>query len=136
MSAVDFASWVFPDLTLTLRGRDYTVPPPSVEASKQIVAAAALLEIKFGLIKIPVPPEMQSVLESIGDRHPALGDEAYAEMVADGLPAVVINRMSVYATLYWARGREYAETMARVLWTPEVVAEAAERAGGEGDPKV
>ncbi|WP_439593889.1 DUF7426 family protein [Microbacterium sp.] len=121
MSAVNFEQWAVPDLKLPFGGRTYSVRPPTVEAAKQILAAAVLGEVKFGLHPGPVPGEIVTILSTIGDAHPALGDEAYAAMVADGVPAASIDRMSVYATFYWARGREYADIFARLFWTPRDV---------------
>jgi len=130
MSAVDFEQWAVPNLSLPFGDRTFTVRPPSVEEAKQVLAAAALGEVRFGLVAGPVPDEIVRVLETIGDTHPALGADAYAEMVGARVPSPTIDRMSVYATFYWARGRAYADTLARVLWTPR----DADYVGGDGPP--
>jgi hypothetical protein len=131
MGAVDFSEWVAPDLTLTLGDRTYTVRPPSVEAAKHILAAAVRGEVNLGLVKGEVPAEVQAILDSIQPgEHPALGD-AYAAMVADGVPERTIDRMAYYAVFYWARGREYADTLAKLLWLPRDV----EAAGSDAAPK-
>ncbi|POH63634.1 MULTISPECIES: DUF7426 family protein [Cryobacterium] len=117
MSAIDFGEWVASDLELKLGGHTYTVRPPTVEAAKMILAAAVMGEVHLGLVEGEVPPEVQAILDSIGDEQPALG-EAHAAMVADGLPAVNIDRMAYYAVFYWARGKEYADTLAKMMWLP------------------
>jgi len=133
MTAVAFEEWAASDLVLTFGGRTYTVRPPTVEAAKQILAAAVRGEVRFGLVKGPVPDEVQRVLDTIGTSHPGLGDDVYEQMVADGVPSPTIDRMSVYSVFYWARGKEYADALATILWTPR---ELPEETGGEaGGPK-
>ncbi|TFD47569.1 hypothetical protein E3T46_17390 [Cryobacterium sp. Hh11] len=117
MGAIDFAEWVAPDLEIKLGGRTYTVPPPTVEAAKMILAAAVRGEVHLGLVTGEIPPEVQAMLDTIGDEHPALG-EAFAAMVADKVPAATIDRVAYYAVFYWARGKEYADTLAKLLWLP------------------
>ncbi|MBW9093104.1 hypothetical protein JNB62_05365 [Microbacterium jejuense] len=128
MGAVDFEQWAVPDLTLTFRGETYTVSPPSVDEAAMILASAVLAEVKFGLAEGPVPPEVQSVIDSIGTKHPALGQAVYDRMVADGVPAATIDRFAVYAMFYWARGQGFADWIAAVLWTPRETEEP--KAGG------
>lgn len=139
MSAVDFETWVTPDLEIRLPaadgtpgGRTYKVRPPSVEAAKQILAAAVRGEVRFGLVKGEIPDAVQSVLDTIGESHPGLGD-VYDQMVADGVPAATIDRVSVYSVFFWARGKEYADTLATILWQPLTLGEkAGEGAGPKG----
>lgn len=132
MSAVDFEQWVTPNLELTLGGRTYSVRPPTVESAKQILAAAVRAEVNLGLVKGEVPAEVQSVLDAIEPgEHPALG-EAYAVMVADGLPQATIDRVAYYAVFFWARGRQYADTLAKLLWLPR---ETADEGQGGAAPK-
>ena len=134
MGAVDFTQWAVPDLELTFRGRTYMVPPPDVESAGMVLAAAVLGEIRFDLVKGTVPAELQPVLDSIGTRHPALSDAVYERMVADGVPAMVIDRLSVYTTFYWARGQQYADALAKILWSPRDVESGGPdaEAGGAG----
>lgn len=121
MSAIDFGSWVAPDLVLTLGGREYRVQPPSVEGAKLILACAVRGEVELGLVKGEVPAEVQSLLATIKPgHHPALGN-SWREMAADGVPSQTIDRMAYYAVFYWARGREYADMLATILWTPRDV---------------
>ncbi len=128
-SAVDFDEWAAPGLTLTWRGAEYHVPPPTVEAAAQVLASAVLGEIKFGLVKSEVPDEVKKILAEIGTGHPALSQEVYDQMAADGVPEPTINRMSVYATFYWARGRQYADWIAPLLWgKPRDTAESGDAA--------
>ena len=125
-TVVDFAQWVTPDLVLPLRGELYQVRPPTVEAAQQIIAAAARAEINLGIAKGPVSAEVQEILDGIGpDDHPALG-EAYEWMVANGVPAPDIDRAAYYAVFYWAKGRDYADKIARALWAPAADGEAPE----------
>ena len=117
MGAIDFGEWVAPDLKLEMGGRTYVVRPPTVEAAKMILAAAVRGEVHLGLVKGEIPPEVQAMLATIGNEHPALGD-AYAAMVADQVPSATIDRVAYYAVFYWARGKEYADTLAKLLWLP------------------
>ena len=125
MSAVDFETWVVPDLEIRLPSPDgtpggctYMVRPPTVEAAKQILAAAVAGEVRFGLVKGEIPEAVQSVLDTIGETHPGLGQDVYDQMVADGHAAAVIDRVSVYSVFFWARGKAYADALAQLLWTP------------------
>jgi len=129
MPAVDFEEWAAVDgLTLTLGGSAYTVPPPSVRAMRQVLAAAVRAEVRLGLVHGEVPPEVQSVLDDLGpDEHPALGP-VYDQLAAAGAPQVVVDRMAYYAVFYWARGKAYADALAKLLWTP-----AATEGTGEPD---
>lgn len=127
MPAVDFAEWAAPGLELAFGGRTYVVQPPSVSAAKQVLAAAVRGEVSLGLAKGPLSEELRAVLASIGDTHPALGP-VFDQLAADGVPQVTIDRMSYYAVFYWARGKEYADTLARLLWDQS-------EHGGEPAPK-
>lgn len=131
MAAVSFGEWAaVKGLELTLGGRTYTAPPPSVRATTQILAAAVRAEINLGLVQGDVPPEVQAVLDDIQPgEHPGLGP-AYDELAADGVPQVVVDRMAYYAVFYWARGKAYADSLATLLWTPRDVED-----GGEPAPK-
>lgn len=132
MGAVDFEEWVAPDLVIELGGRSYTVRPPTVEAAKKILAAAVRGEVRLGLVKGDIPPEVQSILDTLdADEHPALGD-AHDAMVADGVPAPTIDRIAYYAVFFWARGREYADSLAKILWMPR---ELEHGESGEAAPK-
>ena len=123
--AVDFGEWAAPGLELTFGGGTYLVPPPTVEDAKKLLAMAVRAEIGLGLVKGDVPDEVQAVLDTIpSGEHPALGP-AYALLVAADVPQPTIDRMAYYATFYWARGKGYADALARILWGP-VEAEEAE----------
>lgn len=135
MSAVDFEQWAVPDLKLRFRGRDYLVPPPDVESAAMVLAAAVLAEVRFGIVDGPVPAEVQAVLDTIGTQHPALGQDVYDQMVVDKVPMATIDRLSVYATFYWAKGQGYADAVAAILWAPREAEPAAEEAGGGAAPK-
>lgn len=126
---VDFSAWAVPPLTLSLGERTYSVRPPSVGDMGKLLACAVRAEVNLGLVKGPVPADIQAVLDTIEPAdHPALGAEVYEQMVADGLHPPVIDRMAYYAVLYWARGKSYADTIAALLWTPRVIAEATPEA--------
>jgi hypothetical protein len=131
MGAVDFSEWVAPDLEIKLGGNTYKVSPPSVEAAKMILAAAVRGEVKLGLVGGDVPAEIQEVLDSIGTTHPALGD-VYDALVADGHPAINIDRVAYYSVFYWARGKEYADSLAQLLWLPR---ENPLETAGDSGPK-
>jgi hypothetical protein len=131
MGAIDFGEWVAPELTLTLRGNTYTRGVPTVQEMGQILAAAVRAEVNLKLVKGEIPAEIQAVLDTIGDQHPALGD-AYAQMVADNVAPYERDRMSYYAVFYWARGKDYADRLAKILWLPRAV---GEEPAGEAAPK-
>ncbi len=131
-TASDFAAWAVPDLVIPLGERTYTVRPPSVDDSRKLLACAVRGEVGLGIAKGPVPDEVQEVLDTIGpDEHPALG-ATYQQMVDAGEHPETIDRMAYYAIFYWARGKEYADTLAAALWSPrDLAAEGA----GEAAPK-
>ena len=133
MPAVDFGEWAAVDgLELTLGGRTYTVPPPSVRAARLVLAAAVRGEVRLGLVKGEIPAEVQEVLDSIGpDEHPALGP-VYGELAADGVPQAVVDRMAYYAVFYWARGKAYADTLARLMWSTPTTLEGGGGVGPKG----
>lgn len=117
-NAADFASWAQTDLVIPFGGREYRVPPPTVEASKKLIACAVRAEVNLGLRKGEIPEGVQRVLDNIGpDEHVGLGP-VYDEMVDAGLSQVTIDRFTYYAVFYWARGEEYADTLARALFAP------------------
>lgn len=120
MTAADFASWAVPDLVLTLGERDYTVPPPSVDDMGKLLACAVRGEVKLGIVKGPIPDDVQGVLDTIRtDEHPALGQATYERVVADGVHPTTIDRMAYYSVFFWARGKEYADQLAVLLWGRE-----------------
>lgn len=126
---VDFSAWAVPPLTLTLGERTYAVRPPSVGDMGKLLACAVRAEVNLGLVKGPVSPDIQAVLDTIEPAdHPALGTEVYEQMAADGQHPTVIDRMGYYAVLYWARGKSYADAIAALLWTPRVTPETTTKA--------
>lgn len=135
MSAVDFEAWAVPDLILTFKGRSYTVPPPDVDRAKLILAAAVRGEVNLGIVPGPVPEEIDRVLATVGDSHPALTNEVYAQMVADKVPKQSIDRMSYFAVFYWARSAEYAGTIATLLWQRDAAVAASAAGGDDPAPK-
>ncbi|WDH80203.1 hypothetical protein PTQ19_07165 [Microbacterium esteraromaticum] len=134
-TAPDFAAWAVPDLVIPLGGRTYTVQPPSVGDMGKLLACAVRGEVNLKLVKGPIPDEVQEILDTIGPgEHPALGD-TYAQMVADGLHPTTIDRMAYYAIFYWARGKEYADALATLLFTPRDLDADSDESEGEPDPK-
>lgn len=132
MSAKDFGAWAIPQLRLELGGKTYMVDPPSVAAGGKLLAAAAKGEAVLRG-NGEVPEEVQAVLDSIEPgEHPALGATVYAQLVADGVTQATIDRMSYYATFYWARGEDYADAIAKLLWAPRALPDATP---GEPAPK-
>lgn len=124
MTAVDFEQWVAPDLVLTLGGNTYRVSPPSVADAGRILALAVVAEVMLGISVGPVPDTVQDVVDGIGPGdHPALG-AAYRQMIDDGLLPVTVDRAATYAIFFWARGREYADAIAKLIWTPLAPVEA------------
>ena len=120
MSAVDFGAWATPALPIMLGGRTYSVRPPSVADGPRVIALAIWQEKQVGLVKGEIPAEVQAILDEVlaADDHPSVGREVHDVMVADGVDAVTIARAELYATLYWARGREYADEVGRLMWEP------------------
>lgn len=125
-TASDFASWAVPDLIIPLGGQTYTVRPPSVDDTGKLLACAVRGEVNLGIVDGSIPDDVQEILDSIEpDQHPALG-ATYHQMVADGVDPVTIDRMAYYAVFYWARGKEYADTIAALLWAPRDLAAESE----------
>lgn len=138
MSAVDFAEWAAPDLTLTfpegafakghgIGGRTFVVRPPIVDDMPKVLALAARGEVELRMVPdmTEVPAEIQTIIDSIApDEHPALG-ATYAEMRDAKLNDPTINRAAYYAIFYWARGAQYAHDIAEQLFSPRQRAEAA-----------
>lgn len=117
MSTVDFEQFAVPALHLPLGGRTYVVSPPSVEDAAKILALAVAAEVKLGIVTGEVPPEIQGILDTIGqDEHPALR-EAYGQMRLHEVPAATIDRAAMFAVFFWAKGRAYAEAIATLLFT-------------------
>ena len=132
MSAKDFGAWAIPQLRLELGGKVYMVDPPSVAAGGKLLASAARGEAALSGVNV-VPEEVQAVLATIEPgEHPALGAAVHAQLVADGVHQATIDRMAYYATFYWARGEEYADAIAKLLWAPRV---ASDEGSGELAPK-
>ncbi|KRD51964.1 hypothetical protein [Microbacterium sp. Root280D1] len=120
MTASDFSSWAVLPLVLTLGERTYTVAPPNVGDMGKLIACAVLGEVKLGLADGPVPEQVQAVLDTIApDEHPALGEAVYAQMVADNVHPTTIDRMAYYSVFYWAKGKDYADGLALLLWGRE-----------------
>ena len=118
MPAVVFGEWAVEGLELEFGGRTYLVRPPSVASMRQVLAAAVRGEVNLGFAFGPIPDEIEEVLSTIQPgQRPALGD-VYGQLVADGVDPVTIDRMTYYAVYYWARGKTYADTLARFLWEP------------------
>lgn len=122
-TASDFASWAIPDLIIPLRCadgelREFVVHPPSVADMGKLLASAVLGELKLGIVKGEIPPDVQDVLDSMNGEHPSLGT-AYQEMVDAGVHGITIDRMAYYCVFYWTRGKEFADTIAVLLWARE-----------------
>jgi hypothetical protein len=131
-TASDFASWAVPDLIIPLGERTYPVRPPSVDDTGKLLACAVHGEVNLGIVEGSIPDDVQEILDSIEpDQHPALG-VTYHQMVSDGVDPVTIDRMAYYAVFYWARGKEYADTIAALLWAPR---DLATESGSESAPK-
>ncbi|MDR6142388.1 hypothetical protein QE375_001942 [Microbacterium foliorum] len=126
-TATDFADWAIPALTLPpLPGRDgephvFVVQPPSVDDVSKLLACAVRGEVKLGIVKGPIPPQVQEILDTITpDQHPALGS-THQDMVAAGVHPETIGRAAYYSVFYWTRGRDYADSLAALLWGREQV---------------
>lgn len=127
MSATDFEAWAAPPLELKLHGRIYVIQPPTVDAARKLLAAAVRGEVNLGLVEGPVPAEVEAILDTIEEgEHPALGP-VWQQMVDDRIPTATIDRTAYYATFFWARGKQYADSLGKLLWTPR---EATEGTGG------
>lgn len=131
-TAADFASWAVQDLVIPLGGRDFRVRPPSVDDMGKLLACAVRGEVNLGLKKGPIPAGVQEVLDTIEPHeHPALGD-AFQEMVDAGIHPTTIDKFAYYSVFYWARGVDYADTLAKILWAPR---DTAALGAGEPAPK-
>jgi len=117
MGAVDFTDWADRDLVLTLGTATYRVPVPSGEDMGKILASAIRGEVNLGQVAGPIPAEVQAVLDTIEPgTSPALGP-VWQQLIDDNVPPYVRDRMAYYAVFFWARGREYADSLAKLLWT-------------------
>lgn len=140
-SAADFKAWAQQDLVMPLPTplgvRDFRVRPPSVADAAKLLACAVRGEIELRLVPVKeIPENVQAVLDTIEPgEHPALG-ATYDEMVEAGLSQVTIDRFAYYAIFFWARGEEYADTLARILFAPRVTDELfPDEDGGAPRPK-
>lgn len=134
MVAVDFSSWVAPDLELTLGGHTYKVRPPSVDRGRAITACAARAELSLGLVRGELPAELVAVLDKLGEQPLGtitLGQDVYDRMVADEVPVLDIDRAAYYALWFWARGKAMADWVADYLWGED----HADEGQGETGPK-
>jgi len=114
-----FDAWARPDLVLPLGGRTYPVRPPSVETGKTLMACAVRAEINLGIVRGELSAELKALIDAIKPgEHPALGD-TYHQLEAAGVDQVTIDRMAYYAVFYWAKGQEYADWIAELLWSLE-----------------
>lgn len=117
-TAPDFAAWAVPDLELPLGERTYTVRPPSVGDMGKLLACAVRGEVNLGIVEGEIPDEVQTILDTIGpNEHPALG-ETYQQLVDDGVDPWTVDKMAYYTVFYWTRGKEYADALAVLLFTP------------------
>jgi hypothetical protein len=143
VSAVDFTEWAAPDLVFVNLGADsegngghtFRVRPPSVDDSAKVLALAVRGEVNMGIVSgVEIPEPIQEVLDSIeaGD-HPALG-AAFYEMRDAGISSATIDRAAYYAIFYWARGKRYADALAKLMWS-ERGAEGEGGASGDAPRK-
>ncbi len=121
MPSVDFAEWVEPNLLVTLGGRDYSVPPPSVADARIIVAFAVLAEHRLGLVRTEPDPALLELANAQTDPLPVitLGRAVYDQMVTDGVSDTTISRVGYYGMHYWARGKVQADYLAAAMWAPD-----------------
>lgn len=122
MAAIDFAEWVAPDLSLTVGGRTYRVRPPTVAEARVIVALMIRTEERLGLVPAGAarPEGLDEALDQVGQRplgEVTLGRAVHRALMEDDVPAATVDRMSYYAMVFWARGRDRADAIARVLWS-------------------
>lgn len=121
MATVDFSSWAVPDLKVTLGGKRYAVRPPSVDEARVLVALCAQSEVSLGLATGPLDADLADVIDQVADKH--IGDlsltpEVHAEMLADGVAQMTVDRIAYYAVHYWVRGKARADALATLLWSP------------------
>lgn len=120
MPSVDFAEWVEPNLLVTLGGRDYSIPPPSVADARIIVAFAVLAEHRLGLVKAEPDSALLELANAQTDPLPVitLGQAVYDQMITDGVSETTISRVGYYGMHYWARGKVQADWLASAMWAP------------------
>lgn len=129
MSSVDFTGWAEPPLELTLGGRVFTMPPPSVALGGTLAALTAHTEVQLGWASGPLDANFRTLVDKLGEKP--LGEVVFAEctmladMVEAGASQRTIDRMAFYAMLFWARGKERADAIAQAIW--------AKRAAESGD---
>lgn len=119
--SVDFAEWVEPNLTVSLGGREYSCPPPSVADARIIVAFAVLAEHRLGLVEGDPDAGLAELANAQSAPLPVitLGQAIYDAMVADGVSETTLGRVGYYAMNYWARGKARADGLASLMWAPD-----------------
>lgn len=128
----DFTAWARPDLVLTIDGREYRSRPPTVGEAPLFLAIAVRIELYVGLVDGEMPANLAELIEQqANDQTVAqvtLRPETVDELVADHVPLETINRMGLYAALYWARGEAAADLVAELAWGQDVAPGEADEA--------
>jgi hypothetical protein len=115
-----FDEFAEPSLVLHLHGATYVCPPPNVGNSAVVIALHVRARVQLGLDEGPVDQKLLDLIDKEAGAVPlavlTLGQTVYDQLLAAGESAMTINRMGYYGILYWARGEEYADGMARAMW--------------------
>ena len=119
MATIDFTPWAVPDLVITLGGRDYRIPPPSLAQERYLLAIVVGAEVRLRLVDGPLPEDLAALHDKLSSQQLAvlvLGDKLHGQMVADGHPTAAIDRVAYYAAFHWVRGKAKADVIAQALW--------------------
>lgn len=122
----DLTSYLSPNLDLKLGDRTYSVPPPTKDAGLKLATIVAVgLNAYRGLDSPAETVADFKKIENTTIAELALGP-AHDQMVADGVPAVHIDRAGVYAMYFWTVGEEAAD---------QIITAIANEAAGIPAPK-
>lgn len=136
MPAVDLTPYRAAPLELNLDGQHtYTIPPPSARDGLLLTAIySTSLLAQFGEEALQrLPAELRKPLEERAEEDItpiALGQSAYDQMMADGLPMADIQNATAYALVYWVTNSHEAA----IQHLAHIAANRAATETGEGEP--
>lgn len=126
----DLTSFLVPNLVIGHHGTEFVVSPPSKDDGLLLTAIHAAGIAAFsaagGDVADSLTDTQRKLLDAAKDRdlgEVSLGD-AYAEMVAAGIPGPHIDQYALYAMYYWVLGEDVADQII-----------AARYGQGDGNPK-
>lgn len=124
MAVKNLTKVLTPNLEIQVGDKTYSVPPPSKDDGKLMIAinavgAGAVTSVgdvcptcgRTG--EIEVDPDLKALVEANAGRD--LGEitlgAAYQEMIDDGLDGVAIEKLELYGLYYWTLGETAADNI-------------------------